>query len=106
MNDQEATEKVLVALRHPVRRQMLRRMAEEQSPVSPRGLAEDLKMPLSNVSYHARVLVHCGVFRLVDLKPRRGSVQHFYEPSDLAEHPMVKAALDLGDDDGERPADK
>ena len=100
MNDQNATEKLLVALRHPVRREMLARAARQEEAVSPRGLAEEMRMPLSNVSYHARVLVKCKVLDLVDLKPVKGSTQHFYEPSDLVEHPLVKAALGLNDADG------
>ena len=93
MNDKEATENVLVALRHPLRREMLERVVQQEAPVSPRGLAAHLAKPLSNVSYHARVLVQCKVLTLVDLKPKRGSMQHFYEPSELVEHPMIKAAL-------------
>jgi hypothetical protein len=65
-------------------------------------LADNLKTPLSNLSYHARVLVECDMLDLVDTRPRRGSIQHFYEPSELVEHPMVKAALGL---DGGADAD-
>jgi DNA-binding transcriptional ArsR family regulator len=99
MTDPDATKKILVALHHPVRREMLMRVARQDEPVSPRGLAEQLKMPLSNVSYHARVLAECEVLELVDLKQTKGSLQHFYEPSELMEHPMIKAALDLEDGD-------
>jgi DNA-binding transcriptional ArsR family regulator len=100
MNEQDATEKVLVALRHPVRRQILVWVVQQSRPVSPRDLAEQLRMPLSNASYHARVLAQCDVLKLVDLSPKRGPIQHFYEPGELVEHPMVKAALEPGDDDG------
>lgn len=95
MNEQDAREKLLVALRHPMRREMLERVVQQDGPVSPKELAGHLGMPLSNVSYHARVLVECDVLDLVDTKPRRGSIQHFYEPSELVEHPMVKAALGM-----------
>lgn len=97
MNEQDGTENVLVALRHPMRREILARVIEEDRPISPKELAELLKFPLSNLSYHARKLVECEMLDLVDFRPRRGSVQHFYEPSELVKHPMVKAALDLSD---------
>ncbi len=46
---------LLVALRHPVRRDILRVMAGEKA-ISPREIAGALQQPLSNVSYHVRVL--------------------------------------------------
>jgi DNA-binding transcriptional ArsR family regulator len=100
MNDQDATENLLVALRHPVRREILAKVIEGGEPISPKELAESLKTPLSNLSYHARVLVECDMLDLVDTRPRRGSIQHFYEASELIEHPMVKAALGLNDAGG------
>jgi hypothetical protein len=100
MDDQETTEtteKLLAALRHPIRRRILTKVLELDRPMSPRGLANELDMPLSNVSYHARVLVARDLFRLVDLQPVRGSIQHFYEATDLVEHPLAKATLRLSD---------
>ena len=46
---------LLTALRHPLRRRILRRMDEEDA-ISPRDLSRVLQQPLSNVSYHVRVL--------------------------------------------------
>jgi DNA-binding transcriptional ArsR family regulator len=68
---------LLVALRHPLRRRILREMADGE-PISPRELSTLLLMPLSNVSYHVRVLSDCGAVTLVETKPARGSMQHFY----------------------------
>jgi predicted transcriptional regulator len=68
---------LLVALRHPLRRDILRRMAGEKA-ISPREVAKDLCQPLSNVSYHVRVLADCAAVSLVSTKPVRGSMQHFY----------------------------
>ena len=50
---------LLIALRHPLRRQILRAMAS-QAPISPREISDELREPLSNVSYHVRVLADCG----------------------------------------------
>jgi DNA-binding transcriptional ArsR family regulator len=81
----------LIALRHELRRRILRKMIEEEAPVSPRQLAETLREPLSNVSYHVRVLVDCDAVTLVATEPVRGSVQHFYSPS--VEQPWALAVL-------------
>ncbi len=68
---------LLVALRHPLRRDILRAMGDEEA-VSPREIATALQQPLSNVSYHVRVLADCAAVSLVNTKPVRGSMQHFY----------------------------
>lgn len=68
---------LLVALRHPLRRDILRKMAGEDA-ISPREVAQALHEPLSNVSYHVRVLAECAAVSLVRTKPVRGSMQHFY----------------------------
>jgi DNA-binding transcriptional ArsR family regulator len=84
------THDLLVALRHPLRRQILQEM-EGGKPTSPRELATKLEHPLSNVSYHVRVLVDCGVLTLVRTKQVRGSTQHFYRSSLKAD--WAQAAL-------------
>ena len=68
---------LLAALRHPLRRQILRRMVDEEA-ISPREIASSLDLPLSNISYHVRVLADCAAISLVSTKPVRGSMQHFY----------------------------
>lgn len=49
-------------------------------PISPREIAHELRQPLANVSYHVRVLAKCEVIDLMETRPVRGSVQHFYSP--------------------------
>lgn len=83
---------LLVALRHPVRRDILRVMAEEKA-ISPRQIASVLHQPLSNVSYHVRVLADCAAVTLVNTKPVRGSMQHFYRAS--IEAPWARQVLGL-----------
>jgi DNA-binding transcriptional ArsR family regulator len=85
---------LLIALRHPLRRQILRAMAE-QDPISPRQISDDLRQPLSNVSYHVRVLADCGAVALVDTEPVRGSMQHFYSPT--IDEPWALAVLGLSE---------
>ena len=83
---------LLMALRHPVRREILREMEGEEA-ISPRELATALDLPLSNVSYHIRVLVDCAAVSLVGTKPTRGSMQHFY--STAIEAPWARQVLGL-----------
>lgn len=86
---------LLIALRHPLRRKILRAMAA-QDPISPRQISDELRQPLSNVSYHVRVLADCGAVTLVDTAPVRGSMQHFYSPA--IEEPWALAVLGLSED--------
>jgi DNA-binding transcriptional ArsR family regulator len=94
-----AENELLVALRHPLRRDILRAMVEKD-PVSPRQISDVLKEPLSNVSYHVRVLADCGAVALVDTTPVRGSMQHFYSPT--IDEPWALAVLGLSGN-GEPP---
>ena len=89
---------LLVALRHPLRRQILRTMADGKA-ISPRELSNSLRKPLSNVSYHVRVLADCAAVTLVETKPSRGSVQHFYRSAVKA--PWARQVLGLGENEGE-----
>jgi DNA-binding transcriptional ArsR family regulator len=95
---------LLRALRHPLRRRILREMADGKT-ASPRGLSNRLRQPLSNVSYHVRVLAECRAITLVRTRPARGSVQHFYRSTVKA--PWALQALGLGESDwsgtGEKP---
>ena len=88
---------LLVALRHPLRRDILRRMADEEA-ISPREIAAALDQPLSNVSYHVRVLAECTAITLVKTKPVRGSMQHFY--CTAIESPWAWQVLGIGDPKG------
>jgi DNA-binding transcriptional ArsR family regulator len=87
---------LLIALRHPLRRQILREMAGRRE-ISPRELAAALRQPLSNVSYHVRVLADCAAVTLVGTKPVRGSLQHFYRSAVKAA--WAREVLGLGGGD-------
>lgn len=91
-------ENLLTALGHPLRREILRAMADGK-PVSPRELAEGLRQPLSNVSYHVRVLVQSSAVTLVRTRPARGSIQHFYRSNVQA--PWAQQVLGLGEANSE-----
>lgn len=88
---------LLVVLRHPLRRRILREM-DRREAISPRELAELLDQPLSNVSYHVRVLADRGVATLVRTRPARGSMQHFYAAR--IEVPWARQVLGLTEAEG------
>ena len=64
------------ALAHPLRARALEMHA--QSPASPCELAEELRAPLTIVSYHVRTLSRLGFIELVAAIPRRGAIEHRY----------------------------
>jgi DNA-binding transcriptional ArsR family regulator len=66
------------ALGHPIRRRILKELSDRGAGRSPSELDQVLGEGLSLVSYHARVLLHCGAIYLHDTEPRRGSVEHYY----------------------------
>lgn len=69
------------ALGHPVRRRILRTVLVSGEAASPDQLAQTLSQPLSNVSYHVRVLEELGALRLDAAGPGSGSLQHLYGPA-------------------------
>ncbi|HXS46317.1 MAG TPA: helix-turn-helix domain-containing protein [Solirubrobacterales bacterium] len=87
---------LLVALRHPVRRKILRRMSDERK-ASPSELSKAIDQPLSSVAYHVRVLVTCGALKPVSERELKGSTQHFYRWSVTAE--WVRPLLEEDDDE-------
>ena len=91
---------LLVALAHPLRRDILREMAGKKA-ISPREISTALRQPLSNVSYHVRVLAECAAISLVSTKPVRGSMQHFYRAT--IEAPWARQMLGW-DKKGDGPA--
>jgi DNA-binding transcriptional ArsR family regulator len=83
---------MFIALGHPLRRRILRKMLQEDRELSPRELSSSLSESLSALSYHVRVLAECRAVKLVRVKPIRGSSQHFYRPTVKAE--WARSALE------------
>jgi len=61
---------------HPLRSQCLTILAERTA--SPAELADELDENLGNVSYHVRKLWRGGAVEIVEEKPVRGAMEHFY----------------------------
>jgi DNA-binding transcriptional ArsR family regulator len=69
--------RLVKALAHPLRVSIL--SALEHRTASPSQLAEELDVPLPNLSYHIRMLVQLDLLKLVKTRPRRGAIEHYYQ---------------------------
>jgi DNA-binding transcriptional ArsR family regulator len=75
--DKPDLQALLTALKHEMRRRILRVMADGE-PISPCELAKRLDESVSNVSYHVRVLARYMVVESVEDRQVRGATQHLY----------------------------
>lgn len=64
------------AIAHPLRARVLVALSERVA--SPNEIARELGEPLGRVSHHFRVLAKIGTIELVETRPRRGALEHFY----------------------------
>jgi DNA-binding transcriptional ArsR family regulator len=71
-------QRVVKALSHPLRTRILQLLSDRVA--SPNEMAKALGEPLGNVSYHVRILLDHECIELVETKPRRGALEHFYRP--------------------------
>ncbi len=71
-------DRVLHALGHPVRRQILRSLVKRDGSAS--SISKELELDLSVVSYHLNQVLakECGVVQLVDAVERRGALEKIY----------------------------
>lgn len=85
---------LLKALRHPLRRSLLRRYIKSKAAD---GLGpKELALGLESVRYHVRELARLGALEIVSEAPVRGSVAHFYEATSLVRQtPWVLTVLGL-----------
>jgi DNA-binding transcriptional ArsR family regulator len=78
-------EALVRALAHPVRLKALTILSDRTA--SPTEISEEIDEPLSNVSYHIRVLNDLGFIEKVEEERRRGSVASFYR---AVEQPLLE----------------
>jgi hypothetical protein len=72
---------------HPLAASILDLLTRQDGPArtwSPTALSQALDKPLGNVSYHVRRLHDDGLIELVQTKPVRGALEHFYRVADKA----------------------
>lgn len=83
---------LLFALSHPTRQRILKEMWGE-AKLSPQECSQRMRVQLSHVSYHFRVLDNCKAIILVKTEPIRGSLKHYYRFT--IEEPWALEALGL-----------
>ncbi len=92
--------RLLRALGHPLRQQILKLLNEREA--SPSQLAAELNVALPKLAYHVRILLDNDAIELTRTRPVRGAVEHFYRaimrPQLNEEHwsalpPSVRMAL-------------
>jgi DNA-binding transcriptional ArsR family regulator len=71
-----AAESLAAIVSHPLRRRLWDAITEH--PISPRELADHLRLPVNEVAYHVRRLRDLGVIEPAGTRPVRGATQHFY----------------------------
>ncbi len=95
--------RALKALAHPIRFAVL--VALGRGDLSPSQFARSRGEPVSNVSYHFRLLAELGLIELARTRPVRGSIEHIYraarppgeglESTGAGGDPFVLAPADL-----------
>lgn len=93
--DEKHADAVLKALNHQLRRRIMRViLGRRGKSVSPAEVSKLLDVPLSNVSYHFRVLAKSRALDKTSERPVRGSIKHFYRANEaVTKMPMVTAVL-------------
>lgn len=90
---------VLFVLNHDLRRRALKLMIEATGKnryLSADDVARTLRLPLSNVGYHVRVMAQRGVIEVAETRSARGMTQRFYRPAaELAKMTWVKSLVDI-----------
>lgn len=88
--------RMIFLLQHPLRRRLLGLYVESEEPLSPKELADYTKAPLDHVACHVRVLRDHRAVELVEVRPARGAVEHFYAATGLVDQVQwARAALGL-----------
>jgi len=90
-NPEAIDERLVRALSHPLRVQILEILSERVA--SPNDLSAELGVELTHVAYHTRTLDRCGCLELVDTAQRRGATEHFYRAA--ARTGLRRIPLDL-----------
>jgi hypothetical protein len=88
--------RMIFLLQHSLRRRLLGLYVESDEPLSPKELADYTKAPLDTVACHVRVLRDHRAVELVETRPARGAVEHFYRSTPLVDRvPWARAVLGL-----------
>ncbi len=81
------------AIAHPLRRRILRLLADRREQSSPAKIAKEFHLQVGMVGYHVRVLQKLGAVELTDEGMVRGAVEHFYKTT-IVDDPPIEALLE------------
>ncbi len=81
------------AIAHPLRRRILRLLADCSEQSSPAKIAKEFHLHVGMISYHVRVLQKLGAVELTDEGMVRGAVEHFYETT-IIDDPPIETLLE------------
>ncbi len=76
------------AIAHPLRRRILRAIADSGEPLSPTQVAKELALPVGTVAYHAKVLWRFGAIEPAGEQQVRGAIEHFYDSTVTGDRPI------------------
>jgi Fe2+ or Zn2+ uptake regulation protein len=85
-------EGALAALKHVMRRQLLRCLNESESPRTPQSLARQMRREVTPVIYHLRALMRARMVQRVSVESRREAAEQPYE-SIVGDDPAVNELL-------------
>jgi DNA-binding transcriptional ArsR family regulator len=81
------------AIGHPLRRRILRFLADRREQSSPARIAKEFHLHVGMIGYHVRVLQELGAVKLTDEGMVRGAVEHFYSTT-ISDDPPIEALLE------------
>ncbi len=85
-------ERLARANTHPLRVSILEVLSLDGGrTLSPKELSQELQAPLSTVNYHVTELRNSDLVKVVDERPVRGAIEHFYRAVDASEKGSGKA---------------
>jgi DNA-binding transcriptional ArsR family regulator len=81
------------AIAHPLRRRILRLLADRGEQSSPARIAKEFELHVGTVGYHVKVLEELGAAELTDEGMVRGAVEHFYKTA-IVDDPPIETLLE------------
>ncbi|HKB50394.1 MAG TPA: helix-turn-helix domain-containing protein [Solirubrobacterales bacterium] len=84
---------LICAIAHPLRRRILRLIADGGESCSPAQIARELGLPIGTVAYHAKVLWRFGAVEPAGEQQVRGAVEHFYDTT-IEDDPPIETLLE------------
>lgn len=91
--DGEHRANLIDAIAHPLRRRILRFLADRREQSSPARIGKEFHLHVGTIGYHVRVLHELGAVELTDEGMVRGAVEHFYSTT-IKDDPPIETLLE------------